>query len=506
MQVFQKSSNIFNLLSEGVSEGIVVVNTEQVIVATNTAAEEMFGYGKGELMGKPLDILIPKKYHHTHDTHVEKFIVKNEKRQINHDRNLSGIRKDNQEFPVEIGLNPFEIYGTTYVMALIINITDRKRKDHELSHWTRIFDESLNEMYIFDADTFKFKNVNKEALRNIGYPLDELLTMTPIDIKPELNQPTFKKLIQPLLNDEIGKLDFETTHQRKDGSSYPVEVHLQLSQIGERRSFVAIILDITERKNYTETLEKKVEERTMQLSKALAIEKELNELKTRFLSLVSHEFKTPLSSILTSITLLGKYTQTEQQEKRDKHVTTIKNKVKYLDTILNDFLSVERLESGKVNYTIESFPLSKVINEVVYDSNMLLKNGQKIQYPDNIDELIIQFDEKTLALALSNLIHNAIKYSLEDSIIDLQVEIKKNKVVLKIIDQGIGIPKEDQKHIFDRYFRAENVLLTQGTGIGLNIAKQHLENLGASLNFLSEENKGSTFIVSIPKEQIAARK
>ncbi len=270
--------------------------------------------------------------------------------------------------------------------------------------------------------------------------------------------------------------------------------------MGESKVYVAIILDITERKNYTQKLEKKVKERTKQLTEALAKEKELNELKTRFLSLVSHEFKTPLSSILTSITLLGKYTQTEQQEKRDKHVTTIKNKVKYLDAILNDFLSVERLDSGKVNYNVVSFPLSKIVNEVVYDSNMLLKAGQKIQYPENIDNLIIQFDEKTLQLVLSNLVHNAIKYSPEDSIIDLQVEIEKNKLILKVIDQGIGIPTDEQKHIFNRYFRAGNALLTQGTGIGLNIAKQHLENLGASLEFNSKENNGSTFIVHIPRE------
>jgi signal transduction histidine kinase len=272
--------------------------------------------------------------------------------------------------------------------------------------------------------------------------------------------------------------------------------------MGERQVFVAIILDITERRNYTEKLERTVEERTKQLTEALAKEKELNELKTRFLSLVSHEFKTPLSSILTSITLLGKYTQTEQQEKRDKHVTTIRNKVKYLDTILNDFLSVERLDSGKVNYKIEEFPLSKLVNEVVYDANMLLKAGQKIRYPENIDDLILKFDEKTLELALSNLIHNAIKYSPEDSTIDILVKNGSNNIQLQVVDRGMGIPKEDQKHIFDRYFRAENALLTQGTGIGLNIAKQHLENLGATLEFSSEENSGSTFTVQIPQENI----
>ncbi len=502
MKVFQKNSNIFNLLSEGVSEGIIVVNTKQDIVATNSSAEEMFGYGQDELLGKPLDTLIPQRYHKHHDQHVEHFIEKSEKRQMGHGRDLNGIRKNGEEFPVEAGLNPFELYGSTYVMALVIDITERKIKEKELSHWARIFEESLNEIFVFDGDTFHFINVNNEARRNIGFEMDELIGMTPVDIIPEFNMPKFKNLIDPLLTGKKEKVKLETIHRRKDGSTYPVEVHLQLSVIGERKVFVAIILDITERKNYTKKLEKTVESRTKQLTEALAVEKELNELKTRFLSLVSHEFKTPLSSILTSITLLGKYTQTEQQTKRDKHVTTIRNKVKYLDTILNDFLSVERLDSGKVNYNLEMFPLSKVINEVVYDANMLLKTGQKIRYPEDIDDIVIEFDEKTLELALSNLIHNAIKYSPEDSTIDLVVSKKTDTIVLEVIDQGIGIPATEQKHIFDRYFRAENALLTQGTGIGLNIAKQHLENLGATLEFSSKQNVGSTFVVRLPLEPI----
>jgi len=377
MNVFEKNSNIFNLLSEGISEGIILVNTKQEIVATNSSADEMFGYDKEELIGKSLDCIIPKRYHHKHEGHFSSFMKKSEKRKMGQGRDLSGLRKNGDEFPVEAGLNPFSLYGNTYVMALVTDITDRKK--------------------------------------------------------------------------------------------------------------------------YTQNLEHTVQERTKQLTDALVKEKELNELKTRFLSLVSHEFKTPLSSILTSITLLSKYTETDQQEKRDKHVNTIKSKVRQLDTILNDFLSVERLELGKVNYTIEEFPLSRAINEVVYDANMLLKTGQHIDYPDNVDEVHITFDEKTLILALSNLLQNAIKYSPEDSTIKILFSIEKDFLILKVIDQGIGIPEAQQKYIFDRYFRAENALLNQGTGIGLNIAKQHLENLGAILTFESEENIGSTFTIRIPK-------
>ena len=205
-----------------------------------------------------------------------------------------------------------------------------------------------------------------------------------------------------------------------------------------------------------------------------------------------------MSGILTSAILLEKYKLTEEQDKRDKHIKTISNKVLHLNNILNDFLSIDRLDSGKINYKLTTFNLSKVINEVVYNANMLLKSGQNINIPHNIDEFILYQDERILELALSNLMLNAIKYSPENTEIDIKVTQRKDKIFFKIIDEGIGIPKKDQKYIFDRYFRAENVLTYQGTGIGLNIAKVHIENLGGKITFKSEENTGSTFIIELP--------
>ncbi len=404
MKFFKQNSNIFNLLSSAISEGIIVVNREQLIVATNNSANEMFGYSNGALIGKPLNTLIPQKFHHNHGNHFTGFMQKSNKRQMGQGRDLFGMRKNGEEFPVEAGLNPFDVDGVTYVMALVIDITQRKQQERQIS---------------------------------------------------DLN------------------------------SQLEAKIELRTKELND------IVLELRGEVNLRKEAESKAK-------MALKKERELNDLKTKFLSLVSHEFKTPLSSILTSATLISKYQLSNQQPKRDKHLDTIKNKVKYLDTILTDFLSVERLESGKVNYKFTTFPLSKLVNEVIYDANMLLKTGQNIRYPDNIDDVIIDFDEKILELILSNLIHNAIKYSPEYSPIDIQVEHNKKMVTLKIIDQGMGIPKEEQKYIFNRYFRAENALLTQGTGIGLNIVKGHLENLGGSIEFTSEENMGSTFSIQLP--------
>ncbi|WP_424493078.1 ATP-binding protein [Salinimicrobium sp. GXAS 041] len=409
--MFEKNENLFNVLFDAASEGIIVVNESQTIVESNAAAGRMFGYEHEELLGQPLDILIPPRYKSAHPKHFKGFMENSEKRQMGHGRDLYGIKKDGTQFPVEAGLNPFKMDGKTYVMSLIIDIS-----------------------------------VRKETQRQIH----------------ELN------------NELEGKIKVRTSELEESVNKLQ-KVNQSLEQEIRRR---------------------KAAENKMK--NALQKEIELNELKTKFLSLVSHEFKTPLSGILTSVVLAGKYKREEHQEKREKHFNTIKNKVHYLDNILNDFLSIERLESGKVNYKYTSFDLSKLVNEVVYNANVTLKSGQEIEYPQNIDNVTLIQDEKILELVLSNLLGNAIKYSPENTIIKFEIKIEEKKIIFKVTDQGIGIPEKDQKHIFERYFRAENALLNQGTGIGLNIAKVHLENLGGSISFQSKENEGTVFTVELP--------
>ncbi|MBF8150885.1 PAS domain S-box protein [Winogradskyella sp. F6397] len=498
--MFEQDQNIFNVLLDSISEGVVVVDEQQNIVQVNKAGEIMFGYDEGELSNETLNILIPQNYHAKHGAHFKGFVKENKQRSMGHGRDIFGAKKDGSIFPIEASLNPFTFHGKNYIMALVIDITERKKLEQEKNHLAKIFLESLNEIYVFDAITLNFINVNEGAKKNIGYTLEELKSMTPLDIKPNYNEEQFRNEVEVLNNDSIEKIEFEALHQRKSGSTYPVSVHLQRSKLGDRAVYVAIILDITEQKNYTERLEKTVELRTEELKSALAVEKELNDLKTKFLSMVSHEFKTPLSGILTSTMLLSKYKRTEQQDKREKHIATITDKVQYLNVILNDFLSVEKLDKGKVNYKFSTFKISKVLNEVIYNANMVLKRGQRINYPENIDDLSLFQDEKILELALSNLIYNAIKYSNENTIIDIEISQNKDTTIFKVIDNGIGIPKKDQKNIFQRYFRAENALLMQGTGIGLNIVKDHLEKLNGNIAFTSTEQKGSTFIIELPNK------
>lgn len=285
----------------------------------------------------------------------------------------------------------------------------------------------------------------------------------------------------------------ETQRQIKELNS-ELEEKIKLRTLELRESVAGLKdlnLDLEEEINRRKEAEKKIKD-------ALQKEKELSDLKTKFLSLVSHEFKTPLSGILTSATLAEKYIKEEQQEKREKHLLTIRNKVHYLNNILNDFLSIERLDSGRGQYKFSKFGLKRLINEVVYNANITLKDGQEINYPKDIEDVELYMDEKILELILSNLLGNAIKYSPEKTLIKFTVNIEGELIIFEIEDTGRGIPEKDQKHIFERYFRAENALLDQGTGIGLNIAKTHLENLGGTIEFESVENTGTTFTVKIP--------
>ncbi|MCK0126009.1 ATP-binding protein [Gelidibacter sp. F2691] len=404
---------VFKILLGAVSEGVIIVDETQTIMEVNASAEQIFGYTREGLVGQPLNTLIPKNYHANHGGHFNQFMAKHERRQMGKGRDIYGKRKDGSIFPVEAGLNPFEINGKTFVMALIIDISDRKRQEHQIIELNNQLEKKVED--------------RTQSLHNI---VEEL---------------------------KIANVELDNENKRRI----------------------------------------KAEENT---KIALKREIELNELKTKFLSLVSHEFKTPLSGILTSTVLLGKYKLTEDQEKRDKHLKTITSKVHYLNNILNDFLSVERLETGKVNYTFKTFKLSKVLNEVIYNANMLLKDGQNINYPDNIDDMSLHQDEKTLELSLSNIVHNAIKYSPEHTNIDIKISQNDKNTVFRIKDNGIGIPEAEQKNIFNRYFRAENVLNIQGTGIGLNIVKGHLENLGGTIEFTSKEHEGSVFKITLPNK------
>ncbi|HWZ02810.1 MAG TPA: PAS domain-containing sensor histidine kinase [Mucilaginibacter sp.] len=287
--------------------------------------------------------------------------------------------------------------------------------------------------------------------------------------------------------------------RKKDGFEFPVEISLGHYQLDDQEMAVAFVTDITENKRSQEELEARVKERTLELTQSLEREKELSDMKTRFVSMASHEFRTPLSAILSSLSLIDSYSKEEHQEKRKKHIDRIKSSVKNLTSILNDFLMLDKAEQGKLEINKELFDLAEFAGDIIEEVNGILKAGQKIIFEQAGERNIFQ-DKKILRNIFLNLLSNAIKYSPEDKIIRFTIEINRNIVSVQVIDEGIGIPKKEQQNLFGKFYRASNVNNIQGTGLGLNIVKRYVELLDGTVSFTSKQGLGTTFIVKFPQK------
>ncbi len=323
---------------------------------------------------------------------------------------------------------------------------------------------------------------------------------------------------------------------RKNKTEIMVEVSLSPFETGEGRFVMSFIVDITGRKkselelrlanerlkqtsdalaHLNSELESKVRARTEELAdaiqrlaeskrdvmNALEKEKELNELKSRFITTASHEFRTPLGTILSSSSLIGRYDSPADTDKRKKHIERIKSAVNNLTEILNDFLSLEKLEKGIIRCSPETFDLEQLLQHSCEDMRSIALKGQAIRL-DYSGPREVFLDRQLVKNALLNLISNAIKYSPEGKEIFVKVEATDDNVRIAIRDSGIGIPLEDQPNIFEKFYRAGNSVNIQGTGLGLNIVKKYIEIMGGKISFTSEAGAGSTFVVELPLKTV----
>ena len=378
--------------------------------------------------------------------------------------------------------------------------------------------------------------MNNSACEEIfGYDSGELIGKT-IDIlipEPhrEVHHHHFESYIQHPRKFRKGK-GREFLGQHKNGEILDLEIGLNFFEYDGKRYAKALISEIgtrkrkvTEIKESNRRLESEVDRRTELLTKAVSEleranfllkeevderiraeenakrafekEKELSQMQAKFLSMVSHEFKTPLSGILTSASLVEKYNERRPNERISNHVATIKNLVLQLNDILDDFLFLENSESGSYEFTSSRFKICDLFRKIVSDARALMKPGQKFEIIPCAKPVPVVQDRKVVDIILRNIIYNAIKYSPANSTIHIKIRINDN-VHIEIRDEGIGIPEEAKEHIFDRFYRAKNVLHIQGTGIGLNIVRRHLIRMKGSIEISSKENEGTTVFVTMP--------
>lgn len=405
-----REKQYMDALFEYATEGVILTNEEGRIVLINPAALKLFGYEESELLGKQIEELIPTRFHHNHQAYRAGFYKQPGNRTMGHGRDLFARNSIGDEFPVEVSLSFFKQRNEFYVIAFVVNITERKEAERRL-----------------------------------------------IEQKDQLEKVTFA----------IRKLNAELE-----------------TKVEERTLILREALHELERSQ-------------KELNDALNKEKELSELKSRFVSMASHEFRTPLSTVLSSASLISKYVTTDDQLQREKHTRRIKDSVKHLNDLLEDFLSLGKLEEGKISAKAGEIIISDFIEELVEEIRAILKDGQQIEV-DNQTVGKFVTDKKLLKNVMINLLTNAVKFSPENKSVRIMAIKAGDWLRLYVEDQGIGISDEDQQHLFSSFYRGKNATNIQGTGLGLHIVKRYLDLLGADVLIRSKLNEGTTVCIDVP--------
>jgi PAS domain S-box-containing protein len=399
---------------------------------------------------------------------------------------LMGLANKSQDYSmsdVEF-LEPLVSSYANLIQAIRINRrkkeSDRMRKQADEMY--RLLSENTGDIIALHDTEMVFQYISPSIEKVLGYTPAELVGKSPAEA---FNVPDVKNQIE-----NQSKIVLPHKH-KTNGSKVFLEVLLKplKDEDGNTFSILATSRDVTERELGVKKLEK-----------AILKEKELNQLKSRFISMASHEFRTPLSTILSSTDLLllmsEKGIRKITQEQLDTHLNRILNQIKRLNNVINDILILEKNEQGKVKSVTQPLYIIGFISSLIAEFNDQ-KNKIKIQIP--VKEKVIYSDPVWLTHVFKNIIENALKYSLpENQAPELTMIYKSKTFEITIKDYGVGIPKEDQKYIFDSFFRSKNVSNIKGTGLGLSIVNEYVKKLGGRIKFKSELGGGSEFIVELP--------
>ncbi len=529
-------ANRFESLFNHASMGIVVVNEQSFIQSVNPFALKLFGYAIEEVIGKSIEVLIPQRYHHKHVGHRDAYTNNPKSRPMGVGLDLFAVKKDGTEFPVEVSLGNYQTNGDKNVIAFISDISVRKKAEVEIEKLnneleatveqrTKDLRETMGQLELSRdrlEDTLAFqkailanagamiigtdekgiiKTFNPEAEKELGFCADELVDkQKPIlfhdadeinnrakELSKELKRTITADMEVFFAKARLGlHNEYEWTYINKNGARFPVLLNVTTMKDAENNiiGYLGIALNISE--------SKKTEQ---ELQDALEKEKELSELKSRFVSMASHEFRTPLSTVLSSAYLIEKYVGGDDQPKREKHLQRIISSVNMLTDILNDFLSVGKIEEGKIQVRVTEFNIEDRIAAIAEEIKNNLKQKQEIVYHHR-GTTTVMMDASLLKHIMMNLISNASKFSPEASTIEIDTVCKNDQTILTVKDQGMGISKEDQKHLMERFFRGTNAGNIQGTGLGLHIVSKYAELMNGTVQCKSQLEKGTAFIIT----------
>jgi two-component system sensor kinase FixL len=470
-------------------EGIITINKNGDIQEVNPAGEIIFGYQSKELFNENIKYLMPEPYRSEHDHYISSYQSSNNPKIIGTGREVLGLRKNGQEFPMWLSVAEYHEDGKQYFAGFIKDLSTEKSYIKKILGYEFILEHSLNEIYIFEVKALKFIHINKGALNNLQYSSEEMLNKTPVDIKPDFTHEKFLEVIQPLINTDIDKLVFTTSHQRKDGSIYPVEVHLELTNFGDQKVFVAFILDITERMIAQNN--KRISEEQLAHMDRISIFGELA-------AGIAHEVNQPLTAINAYAKAgLNRIDSDELDILKIKElfvkINTATDKVHDVIKHLRMMLKPRGKEINHLN-----------INDIIHDAIDLMKTDSRsvdfnfdLQLSSNIPNVL--GDSVQLQQVILNLIRNSMDASIgkngkDNEIVITSEELSgENRVEVSIQDSGCGVSSEIEGNLFTPFETTKE----KGMGVGLSICQTIIQSHNGRIWYTKNTNKGSTFHFTI---------
>jgi PAS domain S-box-containing protein len=478
MAAKELSERLVRSLLDSAPDATIVVDQSGKIIFANAQVTAVFGYQPEQLIDKPVECLLPERFRDAHPGHRHDFHTDATARPMGSGLDLFARHHDGHEFPVEISLSPVHTEQGTLTSSSIRDVTATWQVQRSL---TGILERSLNEIYIFDANSLRFIQVNRGARANLGYTMEELRQLTPLDLKPEYTTHSYLELIRPLRDGTKGKVVFTTLQRRKDGSEYPVEVHLQLSTYRSGPVIVAIILDITERKA--------AEQKLLNADKR----------KSDFLAVLAHELRNPLAPICSSLEIMR---MTDDLETTRAAQATVERQVQNLRRLVDDLMDVSRIDHGKLDLQMRDLYLDEVIDIAVETSKPLIEaRGHKLTVELPGERVTLYADLTRLAQVFTNLLTNAAKYTSKGGHIVVSAVVKGNELEVSVQDDGFGISTENARRIFEMFsqFDEGTDQFFRGLGVGLPLAKWLVEKHQGSIRVTSAgKGKGSIFTVKLP--------